>query len=97
MNLDQYITEIAESAGREAFAEMHNEAVLSAIAKYDTYNTCMTRQECSEYLKVSYNTVGAHIQKGNIVVNAAGTIPKIQFLNGISFLNKKKAGNQPTS
>jgi hypothetical protein len=89
MNLDQHISEIAEGAGRKAFMESHDEAVLNAIAKYDTYNTCLTRQECADYLNVTYNTVGAHIQKGNIIVNAAGTIPKVQFLNGISFLNKK--------
>ncbi len=89
MNLDQHIQDLGAEGGRLAFMELHNEAVLSAIAQYDAHNTCMTRQECAEYLNVSYQTVGNHIASGKIKVNSVGSIPKIQFLSNI--INKKEA------
>lgn len=80
MNLDQHIQNLAATAANTEVNKSLDSIVLKAIVKFDSYNTCLTRQECAEYLGVSYNTVGAHISSGKIKMNAAGSIPKIQFI-----------------
>lgn len=61
-------------------------ATMEALRLHDANNTCMTVEECADYLNVHKNTVLNRIRAGDvkaILVGRTWRIPKIQFLEKI--------------
>tara|TARA_R100001377_G_scaffold79082_1_gene57128 strand:+ start:705 stop:1061 length:357 start_codon:yes stop_codon:yes gene_type:complete len=62
---------------------MSRSEILEVIKEYDYHNTCMTVEQCAEYLSVCTKTVLQKIHSGEIKSYKSGTkysIPKIQYL-----------------
>ena len=56
---------------------------LQALTIYDANNTCLTVDECAEFLNVHPKTVTNHIHAGKIQAQFIGRIwriPKMQFI-----------------
>lgn len=61
-------------------------ATMEALRLHDANNTCMTVEECADFLNVHKNTVLNRIREGDIKASLIGRtwrIPKIQFLKDI--------------
>tara|TARA_R110001592_G_scaffold46768_2_gene148771 strand:+ start:129 stop:485 length:357 start_codon:yes stop_codon:yes gene_type:complete len=62
---------------------MSRSEILEVIKEYDYHNTCMTVEQCAEYLSVCTKTILQKIHSGEIKSYKSGTkysIPKIQYL-----------------
>lgn len=62
------------------------EAQLKALTIFDANNTCLTVEECAEFLNVHRNTITNRINSGKIRAEFIGRIwriPKMQFVKDL--------------
>lgn len=70
----------------------HLKITLQALRLHDANNTCMSVEECANFLNVHKNTVLHKIHSGEIKATFLGRIwriPKLQFLQKIIEENQK--------
>ena len=69
------------------------ESQLKAMTIYDANNTCLTVDECAEFLRVHPKTITNRIRSGKIKARFIGRIwriPKIQFMDEILNQNPER-------